>query len=977
MFLSHLQRVLIALLCTGCTSYVSAATEVLFETLTENKIARVFHEIEPTLPAAELVVEFSIEETAAFSDFFSSSQPHTAITENKLVSLSTITDILTHRKNTNVLLKFHVDTVTTRELHLCFTFNTELYQGKNVQRLILTVTTTKAIIEIEKEFLHTLIKADSFLTLHGMKVLALLGIGAAVSPFTIPAYLRYTRRNPDWTSTLKTSLEREFTAVHAYKDEYAIDIMQTYPSKPYVPVLQSVYDSTWPIFEPERVSIPEKPLVYILCLPCAGALSALAKAGKLGGNIDKKQVRILLYPASHASAVKAEIESNLNTLKANNWIYLAINENNSQKIQESNAKTVLKQVTTALSVPLDASIHNWANYEKQDIHVRYLENITNRYPTWAVTYPNDWGSSWQTKGTTQATREIVVLPVSMLHFDTITPANIPSRGAKTKRSLLLIINDDHEFLYTNRAKLAPFITMKRDLQKTTSPLRFDNVCVILDAAVSKPQQRVHYATPKPTTSDFDPSSVELNVFEATDDTTALALVYAAAENYLKFLTLEIDAQIIKEREEKIRRNQQAAEQLRQRVRTIQTRITDAVPDFLFRFPDYTKAQTSEETFLLRIPWTFFIFSGTEEIELNNIPVCHNGPRCWIATPTAIPSTVEVSLIPLSVIFWLIGGRDNIQALLNRIDQGIGTKYQAEKYAEAIKLLIERNPDFFELIIKALSIPEKELTIEKSVLWLFDDMGATRPTDDSDDFVALLATHLKTSEHLLKLASTTRFDDFIVTLAPDAHGKFTYFTPDALGGVQTTGDVNTCVENYLRSVQANPIRIPPQPRIPRADHTPEQDRATGGRKTSPQLPRRDLSPSPKKFVTQDTSGLRYPQHLDENIGSICFTAKNIQELETLWTTIQKEDSGKVVHYVWLEGDLQLTENPATLFEHLGIICMPSDKKTESLWKSLVLIRKTDSTYLVTTHNMKPQNMLPHDYSNMFDKITLERRAMLSV
>lgn len=964
MISSHFKRVLFALLCAGCISYASAATEVLFETFTESKIARVFHEIEPTLPAAELVVEFSIEETAAFSDFFSGSQPHAAITQNKLVSLNTLTDILTHRKNTNVLLKFHVDTVTTRELHLCFTFNTEFYQGKNIQRLILTVTTTKAIIEIEKEFLHTLIKADSFLTLHGMKVLALLGIGAAVSPFTIPAYLRYTRRNPDWTSTLKTSLEREFTAVHAYKDEYAIDIMQTYPTKPYVPALQSVYDSTWPIFEPERVSIPEKPLVYILCLPCAGALSALAKAGKLGGNIDKKQVRILLYPASHASAVKAEIESNLNTLKANNWIYLAINENNSQKIQESNAKTVLKQVTTALSVPLDASIHNWANYEKQDIHVRYLENITNRYPTWAVTYPNDWGSSWQTKGTTQATREIVVLPVSMLHLDTITPANIPNRGAKTKRSLLLIINDDHEFLYRDRAKLSPFITMKRDL-KTTSPLRFDNVCVILDAAVSKPQQRVHYATPKPTTSDFDPSSVELNVFEATDDTTALALVYAAAENYLKFLTLEIDAQIIKEREENIRRNKQAAEQLRQRVRTIQTRITDAVPDFLFRFPDQSKAQINIKT--------FNILGYVNK----DIQVCDNGSECWDAIQPHHDTTIEVIMLPISSLFWLAGPTSGIQALISLIDMSVGMKYYFGQHDEAIRLLIATKPNLFELIIKAFSIPEKDLPIEKSVLWLFDDMDATRPTDDSDDFVALLATHLKTSEHLLKLASTTRFNDFILTLAPGAHGRFTYFTPDALGGVQTTGDVNTCVENYLRSVQANPIRIPPQPRIPRADHTPEQDRATGGRKTSPQLPRRDLSPSPKKFVTQDTSGLRYPQHLDENIGSICFTAKNIQELETLWATIQKEDSGKVVHYVWLERDLQLTENPATLFEHLGIMGTPSDKKTESLWKSLVLIRKTDSTCLVTTHNMKPQNMLPHDYGKMFDEITLERRAMLSV
>lgn len=557
-----------ALLCTSFTPQLSASLTLLGETVTDNQVSRVFHVLSAQLPAkADEAVTLNPEETADFKTLFAAPQHHKVILSSKLPYLQKVTDILARRQAATMILELQTSADAVKKLHLAFAFDKEFFRGQLVERLMLTVTTTGALEAEEKEFFATIIKADGFFVKHGAKVLMLLAAGAATYPLTIPGKLRNQRKNQPWMEKLQEVLVQNFTALQAYNNEYHIDIMKTYPCAAYAPSLQGFYDSSWPIFKPEEISIPEKPMIYILLLPCAGALSALAQAGKLEGNANKRQVRILLYPTTQASAIEFEIAAHKKTLSANRWLTKPVLEGDKQTDLQTNAQNIFEHLIRELEAPFAFTTKPWGSDQLQK-----LEELSRQNPLWAIHYKTNSGlAPWETKGTVDATSEVIVLTTSslksMASLDTMTitvdTSSIPPRTANIKESLLLVINDTPKFLYADgRLALGHVVNMKRNEYDLNSKPRFDKAFFVLEPTARATQKWVHFATPTPASSTGDnmvTDDADLEVFESDTEKTTLELAYQAASSHMRKLMVAEETRLEQERLEREKRERENKE----------------------------------------------------------------------------------------------------------------------------------------------------------------------------------------------------------------------------------------------------------------------------------------------------------------------------------------------------------------------------------------------------------------------------------
>ncbi len=560
-----------ALLCASFTPQLSASLTLLGETVTDSQVSRVFHVLSAQLPAkADETVEtvtLNPEETKDFKALFATPQHHKVILSSKLAYLQKVTDILARRQAATMILELQTSADSVKKLHLAFAFDKEFFRGQLVERLMLTVTTTVALEAEEKEFFTTIIKADGFFVKHAAKALMLLAAGAATYPLTIPGKLRNQRKNQPWMEKLQEVLVQNFTALKAYNNEYHIDIMKTYPGAAYAPSLQGFYDSSWPIFKPEEISIPEKPMIYILLLPCAGALSALAQAGKLEGNANKRQVRILLYPTTQASAIEPEIALHRKTLSANRWLTKPVLEGDKQTDLQTNAQNIFELLIRELEAPFAFTTKPWGSD-----HLQKLEELSRQNPLWAIHYKTNSGlAPWETKGTVDATSEVIVLTTSslksMASLDTMTitvdTSSIPPRTDNIKESLLLVINDTPKFLYADgRLALGSVVNMKRDEGDLNSKPRFDKAFFTLEPTARATQKWVHFATPTPASSTGDnmvTDDADLEVFESDTEKTTLELAYDAASSQMKKVIAAEEARLEQERLEREKRERENKE----------------------------------------------------------------------------------------------------------------------------------------------------------------------------------------------------------------------------------------------------------------------------------------------------------------------------------------------------------------------------------------------------------------------------------
>lgn len=90
---------------------------------------------------------------------------------------------------------------------------------------------------------------------------------------------------------------------------------------PVIPAAQRWYDSTWKVFGKQE-KISETSTLAVIGAPYRGSLSVLAEQGILGGNKDKKQLRVLVT-TTNAFSIN-EVLAHAEELKNNNWVLVIV-----------------------------------------------------------------------------------------------------------------------------------------------------------------------------------------------------------------------------------------------------------------------------------------------------------------------------------------------------------------------------------------------------------------------------------------------------------------------------------------------------------------------------------------------------------------------------------------------------------------------------------------------------------------------------
>ena len=529
------------------TSHAAAAPQVIHKISTDKSVAQVVHSVEGSLPTTGIPYEYSLTETEALKKLFAKPQPHSALTSSKAAATQRLIDILKKRTAAIMRLVFN-DPTGKHELHLAFKFGYESIGRTLVPGTTITITTTKALEPWQRELLSSVIKVDSMLVRNLLTAAgAIVGFGAG-RLLSTPAKLRALRNEVAWISYFQEATAYAFTESVGFPEELYQGVVKTTPGKPYIPPLQKIYDSSWPVFDTSAINIPDDVAVAIIYLPSPGALSALAASGKLGGNTNKNQIRILVFPSAYAWEISSEISKNNTELTANNWLSCGVNTSSeSPEIANMAAQNILAKMSEdQASKSQSRSLQSWDSE-----HVRYVSKLRSQHPDAIVRYLSHQSSDWTTLGTVAtATTEITVLPLSFLTITqavandpsaiTVTHEEFPDALSSVQRRTLLVINDQaaplsKKGLSMRYACEALTSTKKRPVNTGEDPqFRFDDVFMNLQPTSKDPLACIRYIKVTPSMqAGILRHPASLHVFTAQSDTSsALETVYQAATAYL-------------------------------------------------------------------------------------------------------------------------------------------------------------------------------------------------------------------------------------------------------------------------------------------------------------------------------------------------------------------------------------------------------------------------------------------------------------